>query len=315
VIGPQIQKAIATRSPSLPSPGPSGDVPSNGRSPSFATHLSEALSGHPGPSAGPTPKDGKRPVKGGADAGPSEVPTAAPPAATRPSAFQAPLGTSSRRPDEAAASDQPLAESHHVQPSAMDSQSASPPHELESARILGTFGVLSESATAARPEAGAQVDDQMIGNQIEPATHSSPQPQPASTPDDKAQTVPYAGPLDASSFTQTELGPAMLQQGQEAAPERATGCTRLENCEKGGTTSEQQSIVLGVGIPNGVDIAGPQSFGTVLTSLEAAQASSGNDGFGSQPGVGQTRQHPGPSLAATAKEATGNEVNNRDEST
>jgi flagellar hook-length control protein FliK len=308
VIGPQIQTAIATRSPSLPSPGPSGNVPSNGTSPSFATHLSEALSGHPGSSAGTAPKDGKRPVKGGADAGPSEVSAAAPPAATRPSVFQAPPGTSSRRPHEAAASDQPSGESHHVQPSATDSQLASPPQESESARILGTSGSQSESATAAGPDAGAQVDDQTIGNQNELATDSLPQPQPASTPVDNAQTVPYAGPLDAASLTQTELGLAMLQQGQEAAPESATGCTGLENCETGGTASEQQSLVLGVGTPNGMDIAGPQSLGAVLTSLKAAQASSGNDGFGSQTGAGQIGQHPGPSLVAAAKEATGNEV-------
>jgi flagellar hook-length control protein FliK len=301
VIGPQIQKAIATRSPSLPSPGPSGNVPSNGTSPSFATHLSEALGGHPGSSAGPAPKDAKRPVKGGADSRPSEVPAAAPPAATRPSVFQAPLGTSSRRPDEAADSDQPSGESHHVQPSATDSQSASPAQ-------LGASGALSESETTAGPNASAHVDDPMIGNQNEPATDSLPQPQPASTPVDNAQTVQYADPLDTSSLTQTELGLATLQQGQEAAPESATGCTRLENCETGGTASEQQSIVLGVGTPDGTDIAGPQLLGAVLTSLKAAQPSSGNDGFGSQPGVGQTGQHPGPSLAVAAKEATVNEA-------
>jgi flagellar hook-length control protein FliK len=306
VIGPQIQKAIATRSSSLPSPGPSGNVPSNGTSPSFAKHLSEALGGHPGLSAGPGPKDGKRPVKGGADSGPSEVPAAALPSATRPSVFQAPLGRSPRRPDEAAASDQPSGESYHVQPLAMDSQSASPAQESESARILGASRAQSESATAAGPDASAHVDDPMIGNQNEPATDSSPQPQPASTPVDNAQTVPYAGPLDTSSLTQTELGLAVLQQRQEAAPESATGCTRLENCQTGGTASEQQSIGLGAGTPNGTDSAGPQSLGAVPTSLKAAQASLGNDGFGSQPGAGQTGQHPAPSLAAAAKEATGN---------
>jgi flagellar hook-length control protein FliK len=308
VIGPQIQNAIATRSPSLPSQSPSGNLQSNGTSSSFATQLSEALSGHPGASAGPEPKDGKRSVKGGTDSGPSGVPTTAAPANARPSVSQAPLGTSSRRPNKAAASDQPSEQSHQVQPPAVASQLASTAQGSGPTRVLGAARMQAESASVAGPEASTYIDDQTIGNQNEPATDSLTQPQPVSTPVDDAQTLPCAVPSDTSILTQTELGLAVLQEGQEAAPESATGCIQLEICETGGTASEPNSIVLGVGAPNGPDIAGPQALGAVGKSLSAAQALSGNDGIGSQPGAGQTGSHPGPSLAEVAKEATGNEM-------
>jgi flagellar hook-length control protein FliK len=309
VIGPQIQNDIATRPPSLPSEAPRGNVSSNGTSPSFATQLGEALGGRPGPSAGAGTKDVKRPVKAGTDSGPSDVPVVASPAyaGARPSASQAPLAASAKRTDEAAASDQPPDQSHEVQPLAVDSRSASTAKGSEANRVPGAPGPQPESESATGRDASPHVDDQTIGQQNDPADSLS-ESQPANPTVDNAESFPYAGPSDTSNLTQTELGPAVLQQEEEAAPESASSCTQLEDCETGVTTSKQNSVGLTVGAPNGTNVAGPQSLGADLTSLSAVQAFSGNDGFGSQPGTSQTGQHSGPSLSEGAKEATGNEV-------
>jgi flagellar hook-length control protein FliK len=148
----------------------------------------------------------------------------------------------------------------------------------------------------------------MIGKQNAPAIDLLPEPQPLSTPIDNAQTPSCAGPLDTSIPKQTEVGPAVLQQGEEAAPESATAYKQLEDCETGDTASEQNSIGLGVETPNITGLAGPQSPDFLLRSLTPAQALPGSNGFRSQQGVGQTGQHPEPSLAEMAKEAKGNGV-------
>jgi flagellar hook-length control protein FliK len=308
VIGPQIQNVIATRSPSLPSEAFRGNVPSNGTSPSFATQLGEALVGRPGPSAGPGTKDVKRPVKGGTDSGPSDVPAATSPARAQLSAPQVPLEASAKRTDEAAANDQPPDHFHEVQPLAVDSPSASTAKGSEPNRVSGASGAKSESESAADRDARAHVDDETIGQQNDPATDSLSQSQPASTTVNNGQGLPYADPSDTSILNQTELGPAVLQQEQEAAPESTSSCTPPEDCETGDTASKLHSIELTVGAPNGTDVAGPQSLGVDLMSVSASQAFSGNDGFGSHPGTSQTGQHPGTSLSEGAKEATGNEL-------
>ena len=119
VTGSQIQNTAATRSSSLPSQGPGGNVPSDGTSLSFVTQLGKALVAPAGPSTRPAPQEEKRPVKVGRDSGPSGDFAVESPACPRPSVSEVALEARSMRPSRLAAADQQSDQSRQAPPFTM----------------------------------------------------------------------------------------------------------------------------------------------------------------------------------------------------
>jgi hypothetical protein len=241
VMGPQIPNSAATRSPSLASCGPSGNVSSDGTSPSFVTQLGAALGAHTATSVGPGPKDGKRLVKAGRDSGSSENLPAVTPAPARPSVSQAAFETSSARPKEARTSDQQPDQPLQVQPLATDPHPVPPSAGLETSRAPRAFTAQSESPQAAGPNASTAVDNQTVGNQTEPVSEFSSRPRPSGAYD--AETPPYAGSSDTSNLTQTEFERAVLQDGQRIAPGSPASATQSDGRAVGSPEPARPSLL------------------------------------------------------------------------